>query len=420
MNVSVLGAGYVGLVTGVCLAELGHTVTILDINPDRIELLRSGRSPIVEPGLEDLLEKNAERLSFDLPPASLDGAEIVVIAVGTPSTSSGSADLRYVRDAISMIAERVAPGTTIVMKSTVPPGTGASLRPELDGAACGYASNPEFLREGSAIKDFFETDRIVIGASSDAAFAKMRELYSGLDTQFVECDVASAEMIKYASNAFLATKISFINEIANLCGRVGANIDEVSRGVGMDRRIGEAFLNAGIGYGGSCFPKDTRALDFLAALNGYDFRLLKAVIEVNTRQRILPVLIIENHLGALPGRTVAVLGITFKPHTDDTREAPALDIITMLVNEGARVKAHDPEGALPAGCGAEQCDDIYEALEGAEAVLVAVEWPDYGRIDWKRVAASVPEGTLVFDGRNYLDPAAIADAGLTYQGVGRA
>ncbi len=419
MKVCVLGAGYVGLVSGVCLAELGHNVRILDVNADRVALLESGRSPIVEPGLEELLAARADLLSFGTPPSGLRDADIVIIAVGTPSAPNGAADLRYVRDAIALVAAEAKPGTTAVMKSTVPPGTGDRLVGELAAAGCSYASNPEFLREGSAISDFFETDRIVVGASDEKAFATMRELYAGVGTQFVECDVASAEMIKYASNAFLATKISFINEIANICGRVGADIDSVARGVGMDRRIGESFLNAGIGYGGSCFPKDTRALDFLAVANGYDFRLLKAVIEVNTRQRMLPVYELEARLGSLTDRRVAVLGITFKPFTDDTRESPALDIVSLLTNEGVGVAVHDPEGNLPAGLDAVQCDDVYTALEGSAAAILAVEWPEYLVIDWKRASTVMEPAAIVFDGRNCLDRTEVERAGLTYVGVGR-
>lgn len=419
MNVCVLGAGYVGLVSGVCLAKLGHEVRILDVNADRIALLESGRSPIVEPGLEELLEECAGHLTFGMPPSGLGDAGVVIIAVGTPSAPNGAADLRFVRDAISLIAAEAKPGTTAVMKSTVPPGTGGRLVGELAAVGCRYASNPEFLREGSAIKDFFDTDRIVVGASDETTFATLRELYSGVGTQFVECDVASAEMIKYASNAFLATKISFINEIANICGRVGADIDSVARGVGMDRRIGESFLNAGIGYGGSCFPKDTRALDFLAVANGYDFRLLKAVIEVNTRQRMMPVYELEARLGSLTDRRVAILGITFKPFTDDTRESPGLDIVSLLANEGVDVAAHDPEGQLPEGLDAVQYADVYEALAGSAAAILAVEWPDYQEIDWARASTLMDPAAIVFDGRNCLDRERIERAGLTYVGVGR-
>jgi UDPglucose 6-dehydrogenase len=382
-------------------------------------MLRNGISPIVEPGLEDLLVECSDRLSFDTPPASLGDSHVVMVAVGTPSTSYGAADLSYVRDAIAMIAREATPGTTVVMKSTVPPGTGRALSAELTEAGCTYASNPEFLREGSALQDFFETDRVVVGATGETAFKTMRELYAGLDTSFVECDVASAEMIKYASNAFLATKISFINEIANICSRVGADIDSVATGVGMDSRIGSAFLNAGIGYGGSCFPKDTRALDFLAVANDYDFRLLKAVIEVNARQRLLPIKAIESRLGSLTDRTIAILGITFKPSTDDTREAPALDIATMLGTEGARARVYDPEGTLPEGVRATQYDDVYETLSGADAIVIAVEWPEFQQLDWNRIASLVASGTLVFDGRNCIDPAPVEAAGLVYEGVGR-
>ena len=419
MRVSVLGAGYVGLVTGVCLAKLGHSVSILDVDAEKISLLQHGVSPIVEPGLEELMTECADRISFGAPPHSLSTADVVVIAVGTPSTEYGAADLSYVRSAVEMIAAEVRPGALVLMKSTVPPGTGDTVLPALEAAQCSYASNPEFLREGSALADFFETDRIVVGAAVPDAFAIVRRLYDGLDTRFVECDIASAEMIKYASNAFLATKISFINEIANVCGRVGADIGAVSRGVGMDRRIGEAFLNAGIGYGGSCFPKDTRALDFLAVSNDYDFRLLKAVIEVNTRQRVLPVRTIESILGSLTDQAIAVLGMTFKPFTDDTREAPALDIANMLATQGALVRIHDPEGVLPESVKAIQYANPYEALNGAAAVIVAVEWPEYLDLDWSRVASTLAEGAVVFDGRNCLDRSDVEGAGLTYIGVGR-
>lgn len=418
MNVSVLGAGYVGLVSGVCLAKLGHDVSVLDVSPDRVAMLRAGESPIVEPGLEELMAECDQRLTFDMPPATLAGADIIVIAVGTPSTSYGAADLGYVRDAVEMIATNARPGAVVVMKSTVPPGTGDSLVGTLRAAGLDYASNPEFLREGSALQDFFDTDRIVIGANSPAAFETMRRLYAGIETQFVECDIASAEMIKYASNAFLATKISFINEIANICGRVGADIDAVAHGIGLDHRIGSAFLKAGIGYGGSCFPKDTRALDFLAVANDYDFRLLKAVIEVNSRQRMLPVRALEAELGSLADRTIAILGITFKPFTDDTREAPALDIAAMLHTYGVKVQVHDPEGRLPADVHAIQHDDVFSALREADAVIVAVEWPEYQQLDWSEVARTLNPNALVFDGRNCIDRAAVEAAGLTYVGVG--
>ena len=419
MRVSVLGAGYVGLVSGVCLAKLGHEVTVLDVSANRIEMLQRGESPIVEPGLTELMKECSGRLNYDMAPASLKDAQFIIIAVGTPSTAYGAADLSYVRSAVDMIAAHASPGALVIMKSTVPPGTGDGLIGSLQAAGCDYASNPEFLREGSALVDFFETDRIVVGARTPSAFAALRELYNGIDTIFLECDIPSAEMIKYASNAFLATKISFINEISSICSRIGADIDAVAQGVGMDHRIGSAFLNAGLGYGGSCFPKDTRALDFLAVANDYDFRLLKAVIEVNARQRMLPVRQLESMLGSLVDKDVAILGITFKPFTDDIREAPALDIAHMLHTRGASVRVHDPEGTLPADITAVQHDDVYDALTGAHAVIIAVDWPDYMELDWARVAAALTEGAVVFDGRNCLDRAQVEGVGLSYVGVGR-
>jgi UDPglucose 6-dehydrogenase len=418
MKVCVLGAGYVGLVTGVCLADLGHDVSVLDVNSDRVELLRAGLLPIVETGLEQLLAKNRAGLTFDTPPAGIAAADAVLIAVGTPSAPGGAANLRYVHEAVELIATEARPGTVVVMKSTVPPGTGRTLEPALSEAGCSYVSNPEFLREGSAIQDFFETDRIVMGGSDPAALGKLRELYRGIETEFVECDVPSAEMIKYASNAFLATKISFINEIANVCGLVGADIDAVARGVGLDQRIGPQFLNAGIGYGGSCFPKDTRALDFLAVLHGYEFCLLKAVIEVNSRQRLLPLRAIEGFLGTMAGRRIVVLGLTFKPYTDDTREAPGIDLVTLLAARGAQVVVHDPQGTLPEGVPAQQKRDVYDALDGAQAAVVAVEWPEYVSIEWTRAATVMAEGALVFDGRNCLSRDQVERAGLRYARVG--
>ena len=404
-----------------CLAKAGHDVLVTDISEDRVRELNAGRSPIFEPGLDELIAENraAGRLAFDTPPAGIGDAEVIIVAVGTPPTEVGSADLSQVRAAVSLIAREATSGSVVVMKSTVPPGTGDSFRKELASRELGYASNPEFLREGTAIEDFFHTDRIVVGAAEESTFAVLRDLYRGIDAPFVECDIASAEMIKYASNAFLATKISFINEIACVCERVGADIEPVSRGIGLDRRIGAAFLSAGIGYGGSCFPKDTRALDFLAVLNDYDFRLLKSVVEVNARQRVLPVTTLARRLGGLAGKRVAVLGLTFKPNTDDTRESPALDIAEMLMAEGASVVVHDPVGKLPSGAAAEQASDAYAALEGADAAILTVEWDEYLDLDWERVASSMRGEAVIFDGRNYLPAAEVQGAGLKYVGVGR-
>jgi UDPglucose 6-dehydrogenase len=422
LNVTVFGAGYVGLVSGVCLANSGHSVHVVDIDERRITRLRGGDPCIYEPGLEDLMSISMSegRLTFDTVADLVTFGEAVIVAVGTPSSPVGAADLSAVRGVVALIAKTAPAGAVLIMKSTVPPGTGLGFEGGvLAGTGVRYASNPEFLREGSAIQDWYRTDRIVVGASDPATFEVTRALYHDIDATFVECDIASAEMVKYASNAFLATKISFINEIAVLCDRVGAQVDDVAYGLGLDSRIGSAFLNAGIGYGGSCFPKDTRALDFLSAINGYDFHLLKAVIEVNARQRLLPVIALQERFGDLAGREVAVLGVTFKPDTDDTREAPAVDIITMLASAGAVVRAHDPVGILPADVPAQQHDDVLAALAGADAAVLAVEWPAYRTMDWAAAAGVMRPSAVVFDGRNWLDRATIEGAGLAYLAVGR-
>lgn len=426
LRITVVGTGYVGLVTGVCLANSGHQVTCVDIDPAKIELLRGGRSPIFEPGIEDLLRSTLDRgtLTFATPEAGwreLVG-DVTFIAVGTPMSASGAADLAQVRAAVSSLVAAADHPFTLVMKSTVPPGTGETLRHRyLDHASVpiGYVSNPEFLREGKAIDDWYRTDRIVIGASDHATVQTMRALYADIEAPIVVTDVASAETIKYASNAFLSTKISFINEIANLCDAVGAEIDSVATGIGMDRRIGPDFLRAGIGYGGSCFPKDTRALDFISTLNGYEFSLLKSVIEVNNRQRLLPVIHLTRALPDLHERSVAVLGLAFKPDTDDTRESPAADIIPQLVESGAAVVAYDPvAGPIPLA-GATRVADVWEALTGVSAAIVATEWPEFVELDWGRVRTVMAGPGIIFDGRNCLDPAAVEDAGLRYMAVGR-
>ena len=418
-RVTVFGAGYVGLVSGVCLSKSGHSVTVVDIDPAKLETLRLDEAPFFEPGLEDLMRSSREKgtLSFALLDQidRLDG--IVMIAVGTPSTATGSADMRFVRSVIETIEERSEPGTVVVMKSTVPPGTGAELATRLAPHGIGYVSNPEFLREGSAIKDWFETDRVALGGKADAV-TRVRPLYSDIDAPIIECDVTSAEMIKYASNAFLATKISFINEIAVLCDLVGATIDDVAEGVGMDKRIGSAFLNAGIGYGGSCFPKDTRALDSIASLHGYDFHLLRSVIDVNARQRLLPVRALKDHFGSLAGKRIAILGLTFKPDTDDVREAPAAEIASLLGAEGADIIGYNPIPVtvpeIP-----RIADSIDDALRGADAAVLATEWEEIVRADWPMLISSMSDGAVVFDGRNKLDPQDIHGAGGKYIGVGR-
>jgi UDPglucose 6-dehydrogenase len=343
----------------------------------------------------------------------------VYVAVGTPSTRVGSADLRYVRDVIDGLETSATAGTIVVMKSTVPPCTGVDLAERLESRGLGYVSNPEFLREGSALEDWYHTDRIVLGGEARYVSA-VAALYDDIAAPVVHCDITSAELVKYASNAFLATKISFMNEIASLCDITGADVTTVAKAVGMDHRIGGAFMSAGIGYGGSCFPKDTRALDFLSTVSGHDFHLLKGVIEVNTRQRMLPVMALRRHFGRLEGRTVAVLGLTFKPDTDDTREAPAAEIIDLLLAEGAIVRGHDPVGRMERDDRRySQADALADAVKGADGVVVATEWPEYAEADWSELAAAMVSAALVFDGRNCLDRSAVRAAGLTYMGVGR-
>ena len=425
-TVTVVGTGYVGLIQGVCLAKLGHDVTCVDIDVEKVARMRAGVPPIHEPGLTELLKAGiaAGNLRFETPEngwAELIG-EVVFVAVRTPMAENGAADLSFVRTVADSLSAEATKPFTLVMKSTVPPGTGSALRDrQLTRAAVeiGYVSNPEFLREGHAIHDWFNTDRVVIGGDDARSIDQVAELYVSLDAPIVVTDVASAETIKYASNAFLSTKISFINEIANLCDAVGADIDAVSGGIGLDTRIGSAFLQAGIGYGGSCFPKDTRALDFIATMNGYQFDLLKAVIDVNNRQRLLPLIQLTRAIPNLWERKIAILGLAFKPHTDDVRESPALDIVPLLVEEGAEVVTCDPfagEVRLP---GSTRVDDVWEALEGSSAVVLVTEWPEFLELDWARVRRVMHDPAIVFDGRNALDAAAVTAAGLTYMGVGR-
>ena len=426
MNVTVVGTGYVGLVTGVCLAHSGHDVTCVDIDPSKVESLSAGTSTIYEPGIEDLLREGIDsgRLKFATPDggwAKLIG-DITFVAVGTPMSLSGAADLSQVRTVVEALATEADRPFTLVMKSTVPMGTGKALRERYLSHArvrVGYVSNPEFLREGRAIEDWSKTDRVVLGGDEAADLDTVAALYDDVDAPIVRTDVASAETIKYASNAFLSTKISFINEIANVCDCVGADIDAVANGIGLDKRIGPQFLHAGIGYGGSCFPKDTRALDFISTLNGYQFDLLKAVIDVNNRQRLLPVIHLSRALNDLHHCRIAVLGLSFKPLTDDIRESPALDIIPLLIEEGAEVTTYDPVAAEGDLGGAVRCDDVWEALEGASAVVLTTEWAELVGLDWTRVRSVMRDPAIVFDGRNALDAEVIRSAGLTYMAVGR-
>ena len=420
-SISVFGAGYVGLVTGVCLAASGHQVTVLDVDDSKLASLRAGLVPFHEPELPTVMAEAVASGSLSFAHADEPGTygDFVFIAVGTPSTLGGSADLRFVRTVVEQISRHAPKDTVVIMKSTVPPGTGNLLCDRLAAQGMHYVSNPEFLREGRAVHDWFHTDRIVLGGD-EGAVQRVSGLYENIDAPIVAGDISSAELIKYASNAFLATKISFANEIANLCDCVAADIELVMRGVGLDARIGSAFLNAGIGYGGSCFPKDTRALDFLSSINGHDFHLLKAVIDVNSRQRLLPIMALHRSLGDLTGARVAVLGLTFKPDTDDTRESPAIDIIGMLLAEGATVVAYDPIGTLAIDTpGFEQVASIEAALHGSVAAVITTEWAAIATSDWSSLTGSMAPPRLVYDGRNCLDPAAIRQAGGEYLGVGR-
>ncbi len=421
--IGVVGTGYVGLVSAVCFAHLGHDVVCMDIDEGKIARLSRGDVPIYEPGLEKLIADNAGRLTFTTSyDEVLAACRILFIAVDTPPSPSGDADLSRVQHATREIAARGGE-RLLVMKSTVPVGTGEKVMADLEAlGATGmtYASNPEFLREGAAIQDFLEPDRIVIGAFRDEDGDAVAALYRGIDTDVVRTSVPTAEMVKYASNAFLATKISFINEIANVCEQVGADVRTVAYGMGLDHRIGPHFLQAGIGYGGSCFPKDVQALKQLAGNTGYHFQLLNAVIEVNALQKRRVVGKLKERLGNLRGATIALLGLTFKPQTDDLREAASIVLAGRLIHEGVRVKAYDPmleAGEHPLFPGVVICSEPLEALESADAAVLVTEWSEFGRLDWKAAAAAMSRPLLV-DGRNFVDRDAVTAAGFEYEGIG--
>jgi UDPglucose 6-dehydrogenase len=418
--VGVIGVGWVGLVTAACFAELGHRVVARDIVPEKVEALSRGEITIHEPGLEDLLRRNAERITFTTDMDELlGGARLLFVCVDTPPTYSGDADLSRVRAVIRDLPEDS--DHVLVMKSTVPAGTGESIR--RDKPDLSYVSCPEFLKEGTAVADFMNPDRVVVGADpgDEAAADAVEELYKPLGGQILRTDVASAEMIKLASNAFLATKISFINEIANVCEEVGADVGQVAKGMGLDERIGSSFLRAGIGYGGSCFPKDVSALKMLAGNTGYHFQLLTSVIEVNELQKRRVVGKLEKHLGSLIGKRVALLGLAFKPDTDDMREASSLVLAARLQGEGAEVVAYDPVAAERAADllgSVEMATSATEALEGADAAVLVTEWREFAELDWRAAAERMTRPLLV-DGRNFLDPEALIEAGFEYEGIGR-
>jgi UDPglucose 6-dehydrogenase len=421
--IAVIGTGYVGLVTAAGFAELGSEVYCVDIDAEKIACLNRGEIPIYEPGLEELVTKHRGRLHFstDLAPA-LEHARLLFVAVGTPPTYSGDADL----SAVHAVVESMPPSDrhALVMKSTVPAGTGASIKrifAEQGKSGFSYVSCPEFLKEGSAVADFLNPDRVVVGDDGDWAGDAVVELYRPLDAPLVRTDIASAEMVKLASNAFLATKISFINEIANVCEETGANVLEVAKGMGLDSRIGDKFLNAGIGYGGSCFPKDVAALKQLAGNSGYHFQLLTAVIEVNELQKRRVISKLQKYLDTLVGKTITLLGLAFKANTDDMREASSLVLAARLQADGARVRAYDPiaeDEARRLLTGVEFGDTAMEAIEGADAVVLVTEWPEFADVDW-HVAADVMSGKVVIDGRNFLDRDQVIAAGLQYEGIGR-
>jgi UDPglucose 6-dehydrogenase len=421
-RIGIFGAGYVGLVTGACFADLGHDVVLRDVVPERIARLRAGDVPIYEPGLGEVLERNRPRIAFTVDVReAVEEAEFLFVAVGTPPTYSGDADLTAVWTVVDELPGNVGGRPLLVMKSTVPVGTGERIRATLDARGLegvGYVSNPEFTAEGTAVRDFLEPDRIVVGAFEPEDAERVVALHRGIETEFVRTDVHSAELVKLAANAFLSTRISFINEIANVCELVGADVVDVARGVGLDHRLGPHFLRAGIGFGGSCFPKDVTALKQLAGNSGYPFLLLQAVWEVNELQKRRVVQKLQQRLGNLRGRTIALLGLAFKPNTDDMREAPSRVIAYRLLAEGAQVRAWDPVARPTDLQGVEICDSVLEAVQGADAAVVVTEWPQLRDLLSAEVRAAMARA-LIVDGRNLLDPAEAASAGFEYEGIGR-
>ena len=427
MKVCVVGTGYVGLVAGACFAELGNSVICVDNNAEKIEKLKNGIIPIFEPGLEELVGKNvsAKRLSFSTEISfGVKSSEVIFIAVGTPPKQNGEADLSFVEKVACEIAKSIDSYKVVVEKSTVPVETGEKIAKVLsqgvENELFDVVSNPEFLREGSAIKDFLEPDRIVVGTESEKARKIMQELYKPLKAPIIFTDVKSAEIIKHASNSFLATKISFINSVARVCELTGADVRKVAEGMGLDDRIGRSFLNAGIGYGGSCFPKDVAAFIKISQKAGFDFGILKEVEKINKEQRQHFLKKVEEALWVVKDKTIAVFGLAFKPNTDDLREAPSIDIINALHSEGARVKAFDPKamsGAKEFIQGVEFCKSAEEALKGADCLLLLTEWDDFKKIDLKRMK-SLMKNPLVVDGRNFFRKEEMQKLGFNYVGVG--
>lgn len=436
MNIAIVGAGYVGLVSGTCLAEIGHHVIVVDNDKGKIRRLRQGEVPIYEPGLEDLIRKNVKRKRLTFTTSIKEATKkslAIFIAVGTPSKKNGDADLTYVENVAREIAQCMDEYKLIIEKSTVPAETGKRVgrtvalnlpkkwrdaKTKLD---FDVASNPEFLREGSAIEDFMKPDRVVIGVESVKAEKILREIYKPLRPKMVVTNINSAELIKHASNSFLATKISFANAVARICDNVGADILKVVEGMGYDRRIGRAFLNAGVGYGGSCFPKDVEAFVRLSEKSGYDFKLLREVRDINEEQKAAFVKLVEDKLWIVKGKTIGVLGLAFKPDTDDMRSAPSIDIIKALQAEGAKIKAYDPQAVEMAKAQLKNvtyASDPYAAARGSDALLILTEWEQFKNLDFTKIKKSMRQA-LVFDGRNLYHGHNLADLGFEYYGIGR-
>ncbi|MFA5148797.1 MAG: UDP-glucose/GDP-mannose dehydrogenase family protein [Candidatus Omnitrophota bacterium] len=432
MKIAVIGAGYVGLVTAACLADLGNDVICNDIDSGKISKLNRGAIPIYEPGLDDLIKRNRreKRIKFTTNLRSaVESSEVIFIAVGTPPKDSGEADLTHIEAVARDIARYMKSYHLVVEKSTTPVETGIWIKKTLEsyarkGVKFDVASNPEFLREGSAIGDFMRPDRIIIGVESKKAEAILTELYRPLGSEIIVTNINSAEIIKHASNSFLATKISFINAVANICERSGADVEEVARGMGLDKRIGRSFLDAGIGFGGFCFPKDIEAFIHISEKLGYNFELLKSVKRINEAQRLLLVKKVEKVLWNIKGKTIGVLGLAFKPNTDDMRFAPSSTIIEKLKQEGAHIRAYDPQSMgrarkLPEFKGVRFCKDPYEAVKGADCALIVTEWNEFKELDLKKIKKLMCQPVIV-DGRNIYEPKMMKDLGFKYNCIGRA
>jgi len=437
MNIAIVGAGYVGLVTGVCLAEIGHHVVCVDNNREKVAKLRQGTSPIYEPGLEEMMRRlvKKKRLTFS---SSIQQAakksEVIFIAVGTPSKKNGDADLTYVENVARQIAGCMDSYKLIVEKSTVPADTGKRVQRTImlnlpkkyrsgkNKVEFDVASNPEFLREGSAVEDFMNPDRVVIGVESERAETLLKEIYKPLKAKIVVTNINSAEIIKHASNSFLAAKISFANALSQICDHVGADVLKVVEGMGLDKRIGRSFLNAGVGYGGSCFPKDVDAFIRLSEKSGYEFSLLKEVRQINEQQKRSFLHFIEDKLWILKGKTIGVLGLAFKPDTDDMRCAPSIDVINGLISEGARVRAYDPQAMENAKKifkkGVTFSQDAYMMAKGCDCLVLLTEWAEFGGLDFKRIAKGMRQ-TILFDGRNMYAAKNLEKFGFEYYGIGR-